>query len=62
MSSVLRFVPGLIAAVVAFIALKLLFWFGFAALIYEILVFVLVYIAVVVVVDRAMTAYGSPRK
>ena len=28
MSSVLRFVPGLIAAVVAFIALKLLFWFG----------------------------------
>jgi hypothetical protein len=55
----IRFVPGLIAAVAAYIAAQLLAWMP---LVPEFLIFVAVYLAVAMFVDKSMRGYaGSGR-
>lgn len=62
MATVIRIVPGFIAAIVAFIALKLLIFFGSTALGLQILVFFLVYIIAAVAAEKAMSAYGKANR
>ena len=60
MANLIRYVPGLIGAIVAFAALKFAIFLGAAQIGWQMLVFFLVYILVTVAADRAMTAYGTP--
>ncbi len=52
----IRFVPGLIAAVAAYVAAQLLAWMP---LVPEFLIFIGVYLAVAVFVDKSMRGYGG---
>jgi membrane protein implicated in regulation of membrane protease activity len=54
-----RFVPGFVAAVIAFAAAKLLSLV--ASLPMQTVVFLLTYIIVAILVDFAMRRYGKPR-
>ncbi len=56
----IKFVPGLIAAIAAFIILKLFGWVG--SLSTQILLFFGTYGVVVFVVDAAMKRYGDTKK
>ena len=56
----IKFVPGLIAAIAAFIILKLFGWVG--SLSTQILLFFGTYGVVVFVVDVAMKRYGETKK
>ena len=56
----IKFVPGLIAAIAAFIILKLFGWVG--SLSTQILLFFGTYVVVVFVVDAAMMQYGQTKK
>jgi hypothetical protein len=58
MPFIMKFLPGLIAALAAYIALKVLGFLGVASLEVEILVFFIVYAIVAVIADKAMIAYG----
>jgi hypothetical protein len=62
MSTVIRLLPGLIGAGAAFVALKLLILFGFATLGFEILAFLVVYLVVTVLADKAMRAYRASER
>lgn len=55
-STIIRFLPGSLAALVAFITLKLLAWLP---VILQLLVFLLVYLVMAVFLDRALRQYGS---
>jgi membrane protein implicated in regulation of membrane protease activity len=61
MSSVFRFLPGLIAAAIAFVALRLVALLKLQSLSLELLIFLLVYIVVAVLADQAMRSYGRPK-
>ncbi len=52
----IRFVPGLIAAVAAYLVAQLLAWMP---LVPEFLIFIAVYLAVAVFVDKSMRGYGG---
>jgi len=52
-----RFIPGFVAAVAAYVVLKLLGWAG-GSLSFEILLFFGTYAAVTLIVDTAMKKYG----
>ena len=54
----MKFVPGLIAALTAYIALKVLGSLGGLSLEAEIMVFFVVYVIVAMVADKAMIGYG----
>ena len=56
----IRFLPGLAAAVAAFGGLKLAGWLG-SALWLELVVFLATWMVVAVVVDRGMRRYGTPK-
>ena len=56
MESVLRYVPGVVAAMVAFVATKLVAW---TELGFEFRVFLTAYLVVVLSVDRGMKRYGT---
>lgn len=58
MASLMRYLPGLIAAIVAFAALRFAMFLGMTQIGWQMLVFFLVYIIVAVAADRAMAAYG----
>jgi hypothetical protein len=58
MSSVFRFIPGLLAAACAFAALRLVALLKLQSLSLELLIFLLVYLVVAVLADQAMRAYG----
>jgi len=62
MSTVVRYLPGLIGAVAAFVALKLLILLGLASLGFEILAFFVVYLVVTVLADKAMRAYRNTER
>jgi uncharacterized membrane protein len=62
MSSVIRFAPGLAAAIVALAVLKLIGWLGWASASGEIAVFLVTYLVVAVVTDRAMKRYGVQKR
>ena len=59
MSTVIRYLPGLIGAVAAFVTLKLLILLGFTSLGAETLAFFVVYLVVTVLADKAMRAYRN---
>ena len=58
MASLMRYLPGLLAAIVAFAALRFAIFLGATQMGWQILVFFVVYIVMAVAVDRAMIAYG----
>ena len=58
MANLMRYVPGLIGAIIAFGALKFAIFLGVTQNGWQMLVFFLAYILVAVAADRAMTAYG----
>jgi membrane protein implicated in regulation of membrane protease activity len=62
MSTVIRYLPGLIGAVAAFVTLKVLILLGFATLGFEILGFSAVYLVVTVLADKAMRAYHNTER
>ncbi|MCP4409753.1 MAG: hypothetical protein GY807_18820 [Gammaproteobacteria bacterium] len=55
-STIIRFLPGSLSALVAFITLKLLAWLP---VVLQLLVFLLVYLVMAVFLDRALRQYGS---
>ena len=59
MSMLIRFAPGLAAAIVAFAVLKLISWLSWASLTGEIIVFIVTYLVVAITADRAMQRYGE---
>jgi hypothetical protein len=61
MSTVIKFAPGLAAAIVALAVLKLIGWLGWASASGEIAVFLVTYLVVAVATDRAMRRYGVQR-
>ncbi len=52
-----KFIPGLIAAIVGFLTIKLSAWA--LSLTAEFLIFVAIYIVVTVIIDAALKRYGS---
>jgi hypothetical protein len=58
MASLIRYLPGLIAAIVAFAALKFAIFLGATQIGWQILVFFIVYIIAAVAAERAIIAYG----
>ncbi len=58
MQSVLRYVPGVVAAVIAFVATKIVAWTQIG---FEFGVFLGAYLVTVVSVDRGMKRYGARR-
>jgi hypothetical protein len=62
MANLIRYVPGLIGAIIAFAALKFAIFLGTASTGWQMVVFFLTYIIITVAVDRAMTAYGTPAR
>ena len=61
MSSVVRFLPGLMAAAFAFVALRLAKLLGLQSLSLELLIFLLAYLVVAVLADQAMRSYGRSK-
>lgn len=59
MQALVRLVPGLIAAVAAFIALQVLALVGLSSLAWKAVTFLGVYVVVHFAADRAMATYGS---
>ncbi len=62
MASLMRYIPGLIGAILAFAALRFAIFLGIAQIGWQMLVFFGVYLVVAVAADRAMTAYGAPAR
>lgn len=59
MSRLFTYLPGLVAAVVAFLALQLGVWLGFSSLDAQALVFFVVFIVAHVLAEKAMRTYGQ---
>ena len=62
MSKVIKFLPGLIGAAVAFVAVKLVAVLALESIALEFLVFVCTYLIVAVLLEHAMTRYGTPER
>ncbi len=59
MSNVLRFVPGVAGALAAFGAAELVDWLSWTSLSGEVSIFLVTYLVVAIVVDRALATYGT---
>lgn len=59
MSGIIHHVPGLLAAGFAFVALRVLELLNPQSLALELLVFLVAYLVVAVLAERAMKAYGK---
>jgi len=57
-TTLLRYIPGLIGALAAMIAFRLLGMLDFSV---RILIFFAVYLVVTILVDKAMTRYGKKK-
>ena len=57
---IVRFLPGFVAAIAAYMALKLIGWVR-QSLSFEILLFFGTYVVVTVIVDAAMKRYGEKK-
>lgn len=62
MSPVLKFGPGVVAALLALFVVKLIAWLGWASWSGEIAIFLLVYLVAAVSTERAMLRYGGERR
>ncbi len=62
MDVVIKLLPGLIAAVTAYVAVKLLALAGIGTVIEEAVVFIIIYLGTAVVADKAMARYGERRR
>jgi hypothetical protein len=58
MTYAVKMLPGLMAALCAFVALRIATALGLDGLISHLLLFIGVYLVVIVIADRAMTDYG----
>lgn len=58
-STIVRFIPGLIAAIAALVAMRLVGIFGFISDTLQVIVFIVTYIVVAIAVDGAMRTYGK---
>lgn len=56
LSSIIRFLPGLLAALAGFIVLKAMAWISVSL---QLLLFVVVYLLIAVLIDRALRKYGE---
>lgn len=61
MRLLIELLPGLIGAVLAYLAARLLAWLGMGSFLGELLAFVLVYLGATLAAERAMVAYGRSR-
>jgi len=59
MQMFVRLVPGLIAAVAAFVALQLIGLVGLSSLAWQAVTFLGVYLVVHIAADKAMATYGT---
>lgn len=62
MAIMIRFLPGVLAALLAFLAQQILNWLDVRAFWWELLVFVVVYVVCVVSLDKAFAAYADQRR
>jgi hypothetical protein len=60
LSVIVKLIPGLIAAIVAFVALRIIAMFRFDSLAVDAIVFFGIYLITAYLADRAMAAYGRP--
>ena len=60
MSKLIKYFPGLAGAVVAFVVLKLVAFLTLESIALEFIIFAGVYLVVAVLLEQAMTRYGSP--
>lgn len=60
-SELVKFIPGLAGATVAYIALKFFGLVGLDSVVLEFVVFVAIYLVLAVLVDQAMRRYGTSR-
>ena len=60
MSKLIKFLPGLAGAAVAFVALKLVALLTLGSIALEFVIFVCAYLVVAVLLEQAMTHYGTP--
>ena len=58
----MKYLPGFVGAIAAFVALRAMAWLGVNALGWHIAVFLASYVIVTVAVDQAMTRYGTTAK
>ena len=56
MKKILKFIPGLIGAICAYMLLKFISWTGLA---YEFTSFMVAYLVVTFLMERAMRSYGK---
>lgn len=61
-SLLVRLVPGLVAAGAALVAMELVSLVGFISVSARIFVFFAAYLAIAIVVERAMAAYSDSRR
>lgn len=59
MSTIIKLMPGLLAAIVCYLALWLMEVLDVQNRLLELAVFLVVYIVVAVLADKSMTAYGT---
>ncbi len=58
----MKYIPGGVAAVLAFIALKIIGAFPFTRLWLEVIIFFAAYIVIAVAVERALRGYGTKKR
>lgn len=59
MSGIIRFIPGVLAAIVGYVVLRLVGLFDVQSAATEFIVFLAVYIVVALLADHAMRTYGK---
>ena len=61
MRTLIELLPGLIGAVLGYLAARFVAWLGMGSFVGELLVLVLVYLGATFAASRAMVAYGRSR-
>ena len=56
---VLKYIPGLVGAIAAYLGLKFISWIAGLSFGVQIVVFLVIYFAVAVAVDKAFAQYGK---
>lgn len=59
MNTVVHYLPGLLAAAVAFVVLRVVMALDLQSMFLELLIFLAAYLVVAVLAERAMRAYGK---
>ena len=62
MSAIIKLLPGVLAAIVGFLALWLMEVLDVQSRLLELVLFLITYVVVAVLADKAMKAYGTERR